>query len=76
MLLGAALLAGCNASKAPVTANTPVLISMPLSVPNDPAAAAAQLVLWERQGSVTGDSTLLNQLWSEDARVVDGRGRP
>ncbi len=69
------LLAGCNAPPAtPVAANAPVPISTPVSEPDDPTAAAAQLVLWERQGSATGDRTLLEQLWAEDARVVDGRG--
>ena len=39
-----------------------------------PAAAAMALIQSERESAIAGDLATLPTLWTEDARIVDGRG--
>jgi hypothetical protein len=54
---------------------------MPTAFPPPPAAVSEisaetlpNLVIMEREASITGDLPLLATLWAEDGRIVDGRG--
>jgi hypothetical protein len=71
------LLSGCGtpthlpASPMP-TASPP----LPAAVSEVTAERLSNLVILEREASITGNLPLLATLWSEDARIVDGRGTP
>lgn len=72
------LLAGCSTGTRPLPTPLPTTLSGNIAPPAFVAAPADQalpaLVLAERQASAAGDLSILAQLWSADAAIVDSRG--
>lgn len=75
LIITAWLLTACNGPLFAPTPppETPHTSSLPATVAGAPADALAALIEIERQASIDGDLATLEQLWSPDGRIVDGR---
>jgi hypothetical protein len=73
-LLGLCLAACAAASQLPLPPAPTASPPPPAVVSEVNADTLATLVLVEREASIQGNLPLLEALWAEDSRIVDGRG--
>jgi hypothetical protein len=79
ILLAAVVITGCHTP--PATSPAPLQMQRVVGAGNAPPQAVFEnavsaipaLIKAERVGSIQGDTDSLTQLWTEDARIIDGR---
>lgn len=68
------VLTGCGSpAVAPVTPTPATAVDLPSSLTGDIAVAGPALLQLERNAAAARDLAVLAQLWTDDARIVDGR---